>query len=88
LRKLSDLLVKKMDIPIESIIGMPQISICGDAQVTVEGFKKVLEYSDTIIVIGYGKGMIEILGAELCIKSFTKNLILIMGKIFSVGFRE
>ena len=88
MKKLSELLVKKLDLPVESIVGMPQISLCGDAQITVEGFKKILEYSDAVITLGCGKSMIEILGTDLCIKSFTKNLIFITGKIFSVGFRE
>ncbi len=87
LKNIGKALVEKIDLPAEAISGMPQIAMLGDTQISVEGYKAILEYGENAITLDCGSVMVEILGAGLYIKSFTKNVLLAAGKILSVSFR-
>ncbi len=87
LKKIGKVLVEKIDLPAESISGLPQITLAGDIEISVEGYKSILEYGENAITLDCGTLLVEILGVNLHIKSFNKSYLRAAGKILSVGFR-
>ncbi len=87
LKKIGKVLVEKIDLPAESISGLPQITLAGDMEISVEGYKSILEYGENAITLDCGTLLVEILGVNLYIKSFNKSYLRAAGKILSVGFR-
>lgn len=65
----------------------PQVTLSGDRAVFVEGYKGILEYTESTISVDCGKTVLEIAGDKMTIKSFSRECFRAEGRIFSVVFR-
>lgn len=65
----------------------PLLSTSPQSGTIIEGYKKILELSDTkIIILCSNNKNLEIIGLNLCIKEMARNEITIKGKITTINF--
>ncbi len=67
-------------------INLSQLHFNGNKSVLIDGYKSVIEYTDSIIKINLGKAQITFSGSNLQIISMQDNEITISGKIGGVEF--
>jgi len=75
----------KFDLPMNDILGLPHIDLCGN-RLVVENHRGVIQYSDFDITISGGKHLISVGGTGLCILSMTRGELVIEGRIQKIEF--
>ncbi|MGQ9779346.1 MAG: sporulation protein YqfC [Bacillota bacterium] len=81
-RRLADLL----DLPPEVVLALPKLTLVGDARLTLENHRGLIEYGPQIVRVSTDRGEIKIEGAALTIKSILKEEILLAGRIHAIYF--
>ena len=81
-RKLSTAL----ELPKDVTLGLPTISITGDEEVIVTNHKGILEYTGGVVRLSTILGGIRVLGTNLILKEMTAEIVVITGKINTVGW--
>ncbi len=79
-RKISEVL----EIPTESMLNIPRITIVGKEKVHVENYVALLDYKRENIRLKYQGGVIDILGKGFEIKVIGEENIVVLGEIESV----
>ena len=77
-------LTQRLDLPSESVPGLPLVEIAGDRRVLVENHGGVCHYGPEQICIRVRYGMISIRGRGLELSRMSKELLIISGKIDGV----
>ena len=72
----------------EVILDAAKLTVVGDREMTVENCKGVVEYTADLIVLEANPSRIEIRGERLEIKSMTKELLYIGGRISAIAFKK
>ena len=80
--KLSDML----DMPKDVVQDLAKITMIGERDLTVENYKGILEYSDTIIRLKTNGRGIKITGENLGIRTITDEDIEVYGRINTLEF--
>lgn len=75
-----------VDLPIDTFSNMPQLQICGNREVTVEGYKSVLEYDDNMLRIKAKQMEICFWGTKLLLKYLNRESIAVCGKLDRIEF--
>ncbi len=70
-----------MDLPTESLPGLPVAELWGDRRVLVEHHRGILQYSGEQILVKVSYGQLRVCGACLEISLMTKDQLLISGRI-------
>lgn len=70
------------------LVGMPTMQICGNREITLDGCKGIIEYSDFEIKMRTANGGVSVFGKNLNIKYLSINSVVIEGKIRAVEFGE
>jgi len=73
-------------LPQEILAGAPILNIQGRNSLLLENYKKVLEYSDTVIRIQTKLYYVNILGNDLKIRYYTKDEMRVDGVFRSIEF--
>ncbi len=63
-----------------------QIQLVGNSEAYIEGFKRIVEYDENMIVVSTKKVNLAFWGAELSMKFMDKESITIVGKITQIQF--
>ena len=79
-RKISEVL----ELPPESVLKIPKITIVGKERVHVENYTALLDYKKDNIRLKYEGGVIDILGGDFEIKVIGEENMVIWGKISAV----
>ena len=79
-RKISEVL----EIPPETVINIPKITIVGNERVHVENYIALLDYKKENIRLKYKDGVIDILGENFEIRAIGEENIVISGRIHCV----
>lgn len=77
-------LTQRLDLPAESVPGLPLVEIAGDRRVLVENHGGVCQYGSDQICIRVKYGMISIRGRGLELSRMSKELLIISGRIDGV----
>lgn len=64
----------------------PNIELCADKKVTVEGCKGIIEYNENTVRINCGRLIVKCVGDGLCICAPNSDTITVSGKILSVEY--
>ncbi len=75
-----------LELPREIILDVPKIVLVGNNDLTIENYKGIIEYSDSLIRINTNEYMIKIQGEQLEIRTITDEEIMIKGFITCVEF--
>ncbi len=75
-----------LDLPGDVVLDLPRITLIGNAEMSVENHRGLIEYSPQCVVIGLGEGQVVVRGEDLRIGSIVPEEITLSGRIASVGF--
>ncbi|QCX32408.1 sporulation protein YqfC [Caloramator sp. E03] len=84
--KLKSRVSESLDIPKDVTMGVPNIKMIGNIEVSIENHKGVIEYSKNILRINSHIGIIKIYGKELEVKEINQEFITVIGNIEIVEF--
>ncbi|NLV36387.1 MAG: sporulation protein YqfC [Clostridiaceae bacterium] len=79
-------LTEMLELPKESVLDIPKLTIAGNKDMIIENYKGLLEFDSAGIRLGTGMGTIKIRGSGLLIKEMTCDDIVICGAIHSLEF--
>ena len=77
-------MLTKLDIPAESALNAPRITISGADRVLVEGHRGLLEYADDRIVAAGQSCRILIKGEGLDIVAMNRRELVVAGRLWAV----
>lgn len=86
-RKLSKV-YRLLEIPTETFMQIPKITIVGFNKIMVENYKNILEYQDIFIRINTSIGIINVNGINMKMGEMTKDDLIIEGEIDTVEFEN
>ena len=78
--------VLEQDIPAEVVFKETLITLVGHAELWVENYKSLLEYSEKKILLQTGKALIQIEGERLIISHYMEEHMMICGNIRSITY--
>jgi sporulation protein YqfC len=83
--------VKKMaaemlDVPKDSILDLPRITLIGGLQVYVENYRGVLEFRDDLLRLQLTQGELQVYGKELMLKTIYPTEVMIEGSISGIKY--
>jgi sporulation protein YqfC len=81
-----EILAEMLELPKESVLNIPKLTIAGNKDMIIENYKGLLEFDSGGIRLGTGMGVIKITGSGLLIKEMTSDDIVISGRIHSLEF--
>lgn len=64
----------------------PNIELCSDKKVTIEGCKGIIEYNENTVRINCGRLIVKCCGDGLCICAPNSDTITVSGTIISVEY--
>ena len=83
-RRVTDIL----ELPKESMINLPLITLLGREELFIENYKGIIEYGDEVVRISTGVGVVRIEGRCLTLKSILAESITITGTFLSVCYLD
>ena len=84
--KLREKLSNAFELPKDIVLDVSKIIIIGTGQITVENHKGIIEYSEELIRINTGSGIVALHGNNLAIKTIFQEEITITGEITNMEF--
>lgn len=83
--------VKKMaadllDVPKDSLLNVPRITLIGGLQLYVENYRGVVEFRDDLLRLALSKGQLHVLGNQLVIKTIFPTEVVIEGNISGIHY--
>lgn len=85
--------VKKMatdmlDVPKDSILDVPRITLIGGLQLYVENYRGVMEFRDDLLRLALSQGELHVYGKSLVVKSIFPAEVVIEGNISGIKYLE
>lgn len=80
-----DKISSALDLPKDIILDVAKVILIGN-QLTIENHKGIIAYSEDLIKINTGSGIICVSGKKLNIKNIIQEEITILGEISSIYF--
>ncbi|MGE5581587.1 MAG: YabP/YqfC family sporulation protein [Bacillota bacterium] len=77
----SQKLAQFLDIPLDTVIDWPQVTLSGNRNLTVINHRGIIEYDQSVVRINTRFGEIKISGSGLALISALKDEIIVEGKI-------
>jgi len=74
------------ELPKDIIMDVSKVIIIGTGQITVENHKGIVEYSEELIRVNTGSGIMKLCGRNLAIKTILQEEITITGEITNIEF--
>ncbi|MEA4847500.1 MAG: sporulation protein YqfC [Clostridiaceae bacterium] len=84
--KLREKISNTFELPKDIVMDVSKIIIIGTGQITVENHKGIIEYSEELIRLNTGSGIIKLCGRKLVIKAIFQEEITITGEITNIEF--
>ena len=81
-------LADSLRIPPEISLGDVRVTILGNYRVWIEHYRGILEYTDQFVVLQGRRGQICVEGKRLRIDYYTKDDMVIRGKILAVRYDD
>lgn len=74
------------ELPYLAVGNQIHIEMFSNKRLVIDGSFSVLEYASELICLKLKKGVLNIMGRELCINSVTEDHIFIIGEIIDLEF--
>ncbi|OQB24155.1 MAG: YabP family protein [Firmicutes bacterium ADurb.Bin182] len=75
-----------LDLPVETLPGIPKLTLLGRDTVLVENHKGILEYNSACVRLITALGILRIGGADMELKELGSELVTVRGQVESVLF--
>lgn len=82
------LAAEMLEVPKDSILNVPRITLIGGLQLYVENFQNVIEFRDDLLRLGLTKGELHVFGERLVIKHIFPTEVVIEGTISGVKYLD
>lgn len=79
-------MIENFEIPKETVLDVPIISLVGDREIVIENFMNIIEYGNEVIRLKTQCGELILEGENLEARSMDSEQIQINGKIYGVSF--
>ena len=70
-----------LSLPKEVILNLPQVTLTGRQEISIENYKGIIEFTDTLIRINTRCGILLITGRNLRLKHINIEYIIVIGDI-------
>lgn len=75
-----------LDVPKDSVLDVPRITLIGGLQLYVENYRGVVEFRDDLLRLALSKGQLHVNGKELVIKQIFPTEVVIEGSISGIQY--
>jgi len=75
-----------LEVPKDSLLNMPRITLIGGMTVNVENFRGILEFRDDLLRLSLTQGELNVHGRELVIKTIFPTEVVIEGNIRGIQY--
>ena len=76
------------DVPKDVVLGMPLVSLTGKAELCIENYRGILEYTEELIRIRTKEGVLRVTGRRMRIEYYLDDEMQITGNIAKVEFEN
>lgn len=87
-KKIQQGLANAFEIPEDTLLNLPKVTMMGNTQVVIENHMGVIEYTSQKLRISVSFGEIEITGSDFFLKNIFSDELSLQGKIQSVVFNS
>lgn len=77
-----------LDVPKDSVLNVPRITLIGGLQLYVENFAGILEFRDDLLRLALSEGQLHVNGKELVIKHIFPTEVVIEGSISGIRYLQ
>lgn len=79
-------IVKDLELPQDILLGVPLLSLQGNKEILIENHRGLLQYDSFEIRVKTKEFVVQILGKELHIQEYRRDILMIEGIIEGVRF--
>ena len=81
-------LASAASMPKDVVLGASVVTMLGRNEVSIENYRGIIEYTDTLIRVQTKHGQVRLCGKRLKIEYYTNDEMKITGRVISVEFGE
>ena len=81
-------LASAASMPKDVVLGASVVTMLGRNEVSIENYRGIIEYTDTLIRVQTKHGQVRLCGKRLQIEYYTNDEMKITGRVISVEFGE
>lgn len=86
--KIKQQVAETLELPKDVIMDAPKVTVVGNAQLSIENHRGIIQYDNTNIRINTNIGIFRISGTDLIIKNIVAEEIVISGKIDNIDISD
>ncbi|WP_232463333.1 sporulation protein YqfC [Tumebacillus avium] len=87
-QRVQKLAAEMLDVPKDSVLDLPRITLIGGLQLYVENYRGVKEFRDDLLRLALSQGELYVHGKELTIKAIFPAEVVIEGNISGIQYKE
>lgn len=76
------------ELPKDVVLGLPILTMLGQTELSVENYRGILEYTDTLVRIQTKIGQIRVLGKNIQVVYYTNDEMKIHGSIDTIEYHR
>nr|WP_283809153.1 sporulation protein YqfC [Tumebacillus amylolyticus] len=77
-----------LDVPKDSVLNVPRITLIGGLQLYVENYRGIVEFRDDLLRLALTEGQLHVNGKELVIKQIFPTEVVIEGSISGIKYQD
>lgn len=85
---LRDRIANMSELPKDVILGAPMLTVLGQMELSLENYRGITEYTDSLVRIRTKSGQIRVTGEKLRVDYYTNDEMKITGQIRSIEYLE
>ena len=79
-------IIERLELPQDIILGVPLISMQGNAELMIENHRGLLQYDSDEIRVRTKTFTVQVMGKQLAIQEYRKDVLIIRGQIERMQF--
>ena len=79
-------LTELLALPKEIILNLPQITLIGHRELSIENYKNIIEFTAETVRVNTASGIIKITGHGLTLKQLTSEQLIVAGGITGLEY--
>lgn len=87
-RSFKNKIAELSELPKDVAMGMPVLTVTGQAELCLENYRGIIEYTDSLIRIQTKSGQIRITGQRLHVVYYTNDEMKVNGHIVSIEYQH
>ena len=84
---LTNRVAKAYEMPKDVVLGLPILTITGQSELSLENYRGIQEYTDTLIRVQTKTGQIKLHGTCLKVEYYTNDEMKVTGRLQSIEYQ-